>query len=149
MMESWMMRLLALISLVVTATSYADAPAKCRVRSIHALKAAQGVDPKLASLEALFKKSPFDQFRTFKLLQETLSSVALAQQALASVPNGKKLGLTYLERIAAKERTFLRLKIEYPGLSTTYKVGEGDPILLVVGSHNDGTLILAIDCVCK
>jgi hypothetical protein len=151
-----MTKRLLLLWLCTATTAWADAPAKCRVRAIHALKTGEGVDAKLEELKPLLKKPPFDAFKSFKLLDEQHPTVELNKATVIDVPNGKKLSLTLLEKIAGKPdkpadkpRALLRLKVEYPGLATVYKVGEGDPIPLVVGAHGDGTLILAIDCISK
>lgn len=150
-------RLLLLCLCSASSAWAAPTPTKCRVRAIHALKTSDGVDAKIQDLKPLLKKSPFDAFKSFKLLDEQHPIVELNKATLIDVPNGNKLSLTLLEKIAGKtpekvsgkQRPLLRLKVEYPGLATVYKVGEGDAIPLVVGAYRDGTLILAIDCVSK
>src|SRR3990172_7640104 len=107
------------------------------------------MDPRLAPLRALLEKSPFDTFKSFRLLAAQTLHCPEAKVTSAPLPNGKALRLTYLGRLREKGRALLRLKVDYPGMAMTYKVGEGDAIPLVVGAHAGGALVLTIDCVVK
>lgn len=144
-----MTRTLPYLAMLVAATAAADTSSKCRVRAIQALKSGDGIDPKLESLKALLKKAPFDAFKAFKLIDEQLVGVEMGKAASVGLASGTKLKLTLLERIEGKDRTLLRVRVDYTGGSTTVRLGEGDPIPIVFGNKDGSALILAIDCASK
>ncbi|MEK6607956.1 MAG: hypothetical protein AABZ30_09870 [Myxococcota bacterium] len=141
--------LLLLLAPALAAPAWAEPPARCRVRSIHALDADGGVDKKIAKLRPLLGKPPFDRFKSFKLIKEDAVDAEIGRESAVEVPSGKKLVVTFLERVKGDKKPLLRVKLDYGGVATTYRVGEGDPIPLVVGAHAGGTLVLAVDCASK
>lgn len=143
------MRIVAQLAMVLLpAVALGDGPrVRCTVRSVHALKTEGGLDAKLEPLRHILMKEPFSVYKTFHLLDQQQRDLAQKVAADFALPNGKKLTLTFMERlIDEKERTRLRFTLAYPGLNAQQKVGDGATMPLVVGEFKGGTLLLATTC---
>jgi hypothetical protein len=60
---------------------------RCEVLTIEASHSAQGVDPALAMYGAIFKKPPFADFETFKLIARKSYELQLANETALTLPS--------------------------------------------------------------
>jgi hypothetical protein len=142
------MKAVTLMAMLLSAAAQAGgARVHCTVRSVHALKTEGGLDAKLEPLRRLLKKEPFTVYKTFKLLEEQARDLDQKVPVQFKLKNGKTLTLTFVERLLDdKDRTHLRLTVDYPGLKSQQKVGDGAPIPYVVGEYQGGTLLVVTTC---
>ncbi len=107
----------------------------------------QGIDPQLASLEAL-TKAPFDSFPQKKLLSRSALSLTVGQRAEVALPNGRKLQLSLLGR-TTEGRFRVSVSINRPGKQDylplmTVAATPGDPFFVAGQKHEGGTLIIGV-----
>ena len=106
-----------------------------------------GTDPELAKLAAL-SKPPFDTFSKKSLLKRFDLQLTQGKEAELTLPNGRKLRLSLLER-TADGRYRVNVSINRPGKSDylpvmTVSAAAGDPFFVAGQKHEGGTLIIGV-----
>jgi hypothetical protein len=132
-------------------------PLACEVRTILGERRPGGIDPRLRLFPQL-TNAPFSAFSTLKLLRTDRLTAAPASAATLPLINGRRLNLTYEERLRAAGGPYryrLHVMIERPGSDRTVSNTRPPPILggetvFHAGQrYKTGILILAITCRAK
>jgi hypothetical protein len=135
----------------------ADAPTRCMVRLIHALRDGEGIDPQIVKLRPYLQKDAFASFKRFVLLDKREFALQPKLAERLPLPNGKEASLTYLEMVDrndGKRRLRMRLEIVTPGqaqrlLDTTFLLEDGGVVMQAGQKHDSGQLILGVSCAAK
>lgn len=127
---------------------------RCQLHVMLGVKAPGGIDPRLKQLRRQLLKSPFDDFKTIKLLTDRALRIQRKQLANVALPTGKLLKLTYKEKLLdAKNKVRLRMHLSItppktrdflPG--TLFSIADGGTLLVAGERHQGGTLIIGISC---
>ncbi len=147
-----MLRLAWLLACAISLCSLrvgADAPPPIagRVMVVLGQTEGTGIDPAIATLEAL-QKAPFDSFPKKTLLSNQDVALVLGREAEVTLPNGRKLRLVVLEK-AADGRFRVSVSINRPGKQAylplmTVLAAPGDPFFVAGQKHAGGTLIIGV-----
>lgn len=147
---------LAIPALVLSlfGTAHADdtaEPARCKLRVVHALPQAGGVDEKLAVLKGRLQRAPFGDWKTFRLLSEEERELKPGATAEYALPGGRKALVTFAKHSAAdggKHRVHGALRLEggKSASKTDFTLDEGGLFLVAGSKHEGGILIYALGC---
>lgn len=124
-----------------------DAPvaqdsAALTVTVVHASKAGETMDPKLARIAKYLTKS-LKPYTAFKQLDEQGKTVKRGATASFLLPNGSKLELQLMAP-DPKRQGFVKLHLTLDSLKTTVNVKDGGLFFQAGRVHEGGILVLAI-----
>jgi hypothetical protein len=138
------MWLLASLLLVPVPLAQAESPVKGEVLVILAKEAAGEFDPKLKKLPAL-QKPPFSSFKSMTVLSESAIELTAERATTISLPNGRTLQLTLLERMA-DGRHKVQVSINRPGKQDALLtiVASNEPFFVAGQSLEGGTLVIGV-----
>jgi hypothetical protein len=137
---------------VSAAADEPQAPAKCELRVIHALKEGSGIDSRITRLRPYLERAPFTAWHEFKLLSSQEMELAPRGSSVFDLPNGRKGTLTYVEHMLASDgdhRMRLQLVIDNGPkrvLNTTFVLDEGGVVLQAGQKYQGGLLVLGVSC---
>jgi hypothetical protein len=138
------------IALLPAGVRAEEAPAKCAVKIIHALKDGGGIDGKITRLRPYLEKEPFTAWNHFVLLEDKEIELKPKGTAEFDLPNGRRTTLTYVDHFVTDDhRLRLRLTIhakEKKVLDTTFVLDEGGVVLQAGQKHGNGLLVLGVSC---
>ncbi len=140
---SWRAALRACIVIVVLCGgSAAYAAVRAEIVVIHAT-VSQGkpyVDPALAPLADLLRKSFGSRFTAFRHLSSSVLSLPFGQPQSARLPNERELTLT----LKGSDGRYLDVLMELQGLRTTVRIRDGGMFFQAGHAFQGGMLVLAI-----
>ena len=145
----WTPRVWLLASLLLAPVPLAqadDAPVKGEVLVILAKEAAGEIDPKLKKMPAL-QKPPFNGYKSMSVLAENAVELTAERATTVTLPNGRTLQLTLLERMP-DGRHKVQVSINRPGkqdyLPLLTVAASGEPFFVAGQSHAGGTLVIGV-----
>lgn len=143
--------LLAGIALPIgTARAASADTAICQVRSITPSHGSAASDPRLSDIQGILASLPF---KSFALVAADVLRIPLGSTSGSlTLPDGKKLEITYLSRIAApKPRVRFQLVVRparegaRPDVSTTFVLDDGGTVLQMLDAGS-APLLVAETC---
>lgn len=103
-------------------------------------------DPALESMPAL-KKSPFDTFKSMKLLSRTALKLDAAKPVTVDLPNGRQLRLSLIERLP-DGRHRVDVSINRPKekdyLPLLQMIASGEPFFVAGQKYEGKTLVIGV-----
>jgi len=105
------------------------------------------VDPRLASVPAL-RRSPFDIYRSMRLLSSPRVRLTAGTPEIVELPNGRHMRLV-LREVTAEGRYRMQVSINRPGQrdylpELDVVASPGDPVFIAGQSFQNGTLVIGI-----
>lgn len=139
--------IIALVLLTLSANAFASSATRCRVLAIEASINPTGIAAEIAEYSAIFKKTPFNKFKGFKLISsQTIELDSPAPQQL-KLPD--RIGGT-LQMVQKQKRQFqLALTLARPGQKPIAIKGiasPGAPLFAAGMKSADGIWIFGIAC---
>lgn len=116
----------------------AEESAKIDVRVIHATPGKAHIDPKLKDISKHFKR--FAGFQRFDLVKRESMSLGMKETGTATMPNGKKLKLTY----RGTSKKYVKLRLILGDLQMNIRVYQGGVFFHGGSRYKGGSLIVAV-----
>lgn len=136
-------RSLAVVSMLVAASAFAEDLVKVRVDVILASKEGDVVDPpSLGAMKNKMQKSGLTAFTSLKRLSTQELGLALNKEQSLQLPNARKATVK-LEKLK-EDSAHIRASIEKLFDGITYKLGREGSLFISAGAHQGGTLVLVL-----
>lgn len=105
------------------------------------------IDPRLEEVPAL-RRSPFDSYRSMRLLSSPRVQLRVGAEQIVELPNGRRMRLV-LRGQTPEGRFRLQVSINRPGQrdylpELDVVASPGDPVFIAGQSYQDGTLVIGI-----
>lgn len=139
--------MVAAIALVAaSARAEPTAPVDAEVLVIAAAREEGAFDPALDSMPAL-KKSPFDTFKSMKLLSRKALQLDASKPVTVDLPNGRQLRLVLVERMSDgrhKVDVSINRPKEKDYLPLLQMIASGEPFFVAGQKHEGKTLVIGV-----
>ena len=133
-------------------TAFAEPRARCSVRSIAAARTPGSMDPQLADLQGQLTRSPFTEWKSFRLLAMHQVELMPGSTSSFALPEERQGMLIYKQHLlgeGGRHRVRLQLEVRKGSevqLSTVFVLDEGGTVLTAGNKYGDGILILGVTC---